>query len=320
MLLNEEQTNLRRTINEYNQQLDQMRELRKQLDEELHQTQMKRSQALINKNYWHEKIESEKQALEGCRDGFSAQERVVQEFTRKASLICPRIVLEPGATEAKFGKIMQKLTKELEDSEKRIGGSTEEITRACETATKNWLNAKDNVFQIENLLKVMDSTYKERTFRWRKFRKYISVKARGQFMWLMSQRGYRGRLYLDHQSRELKLEVQPSQQESDTGRGPRTLSGGERSFSTVCLLLALWEAMGSPIRCLDEFDVFMDSVNRTISVKMMIEAAQRSAGRQFILITPQDMSSINRSTDVKITRLRDPERNQSSLDRQIARG
>ena len=46
---------------------------------------------------------------------------------------------------------------------------------------------------------------------------------------------------------------------------------------------------------------------------LQIEAARRSIGKQFILITPQDMSSIDSSADVKVTRLRDPERNQGSL-------
>lgn len=61
-------------------------------------------------------------------------------------------------------------------------------------------------------------------------------------------------------------------------------------------------------------DVFMDSVNRDISMKMMISAARRAIGRQYILITPQAMNSIQSVDDVKIIKMHDPERGQTALN------
>ena len=65
----------------------------------------------------------------------------------------------------------------------------------------------------------------------------------------------------------------------------------------------MWEAMGAPVRCLDEFDVFMDSVNRDVSMDMLIRFARDSVGKQFILITPQNMSKINvHDEDITVVR------------------
>jgi chromosome segregation ATPase len=58
----------------------------------------------------------------------------------------------------------------------------------------------------------------------------------------------------------------------------------------------------------------MDSVNRERSMKMIIQAARRSIGRQFIFITPQAMNNVDHTSDVKIIRMTDPERNQTALN------
>ena len=122
------------------------------------------------------------------------------------------------------------------------------------------------------------------------FRRYIAYRARTMFKYLLSERQFRGHVVMSHKDKTLDIAVEPDMSKASTeGREARTLSGGEKSFSTICLLLSIWEAMGSPIRCLDEFDVFMDSVNRATSMGMMINAARRSVGRQFVLITPQAM-------------------------------
>jgi hypothetical protein len=47
---------------------------------------------------------------------------------------------------------------------------------------------------------------------------------------------------------------------------------------------------------------------------MIIQAARRSIGRQFIFITPQSMSNVNQTSDVKIIKMTDPERGQTALN------
>lgn len=71
----------------------------------------------------------------------------------------------------------------------------------------------------------------------------------------------------------------------------------------------------------------MDAVNRKISMKMMvrryvivfantdnykIDTAKSSTGIQYVLITPQDMSSITLGKEVKVHRMKDPERSTAS--------
>jgi chromosome segregation ATPase len=78
----------------------------------------------------------------------------------------------------------------------------------------------------------------------------------------------------------------------------KALSGGEKSYSTICFLLSLWASMKSPFRALDEFDVFMDAVNRRISMGLLVEHARDTAHTgQYILITPQDMRYLKNYAD-----------------------
>jgi len=66
----------------------------------------------------------------------------------------------------------------------------------------------------------------------------------------------------------------------------KTLSGGERAFTTVAFLMALGEAMECPFRGMDEFDCFMDAANRNVSIDQLITFAKDQGHRQFLFLTP----------------------------------
>jgi chromosome segregation ATPase len=140
------------------------------------------------------------------------------------------------------------------------------------------------------LLQALKQSLIVRLQRWQEFRRHIALRCKLVFGFHLSHRGYYGKVLFNHDAGTLALKVQTDDQVATQGsrdKDPRSLSGGEKSFSTICLLLSLWESIGCPLRCLgahlpslslcnseysdaDEFDVFMDAVNRRISMKMMV--------------------------------------------------
>ena len=278
-----------------------------------------RQSILRRKNQAMGEIRDAKEHVEHCEGLRDRQQQSVYEFIEGASSISERVPIDAGETAENLDKRLVKLDEDLKRAEREVGGDNEQIHREASEAQHDHMEAEKRFELLRNLQDALVQALQERRARWKSFRSAICTRARCQFIYLLSERGYRGRMIIDHVNKRLELHVEPDltkkgQERGKLGRQTKTLSGGEKSFTTICMLLALWDAMGSPIRCLDEFDVFMDSVNRDISVKLLIESARRSVGRQFILITPQAMSSIDRGLDVKIIKLNDPERGQTTLN------
>jgi chromosome segregation ATPase len=59
-------------------------------------------------------------------------------------------------------------------------------------------------------------------------------------------------IQIDHKKEELEIIISSKNQ-----RNLALLSGGERSISTFCFLLALWGSIYQPFRLLDEIDIYM---------------------------------------------------------------
>lgn len=78
------------------------------------------------------------------------------------------------------------------------------------------------------------------------------------------------------------------------------MSGGERSYTTSCFIMALWECVNASFRCLDEFDVFMDMLNRRIIMEMLVDLACEHKENQFFFFTPQGIQELQNRDNIQI--------------------
>lgn len=150
-------------------------------------------------------------------------------------------------------------------------------------------NEERGIIENGDLITKLELSIKERLDSWHYFRKCVSKQSAIDFIMLLNPRGYNGSLEYKHQESELHITIiPPSQQQAirtsfskNIYKKPKKdkkmlnrlsqkqfvekhdvkqLSGGEKSYGTGCFLCSLWSAIGSPTRCLDEFDVFMVSI------------------------------------------------------------
>lgn len=223
----------------------------------------------------------------------------IENYTEQARAVSERVNIPAGVTYDALDAKYKRLAKDYADHERTVGASKEQIAARAAECSEAYNRAQQEMKDMEQLLDKLWESLRERKNRWKLFRSLISHRIKIQFMYMLSERGFRGQVAMDHKKKMMELQVEPDITTRDgSGRGVRTLSGGEKSFTQICLLLAIWEAMGSPVRCLDEFDVFMDAVNRSISINLLIEGARQSIGKQFILISPGARSDIKEAPDV----------------------
>lgn len=203
------------------------------------------------------------------------REELVNDYTAQAAKICPeRAYIPDHETYASLLAQYTALRQQLERIERDRGMNDAQVYEHFEQAKKMYDAALRDLETSKHVNDRLRETLSLRLDKWRKFQRYISSQSRANFIYLLSERGFRGKLLLDHERKALDLQVEPDKTERRAaGRSTKTLSGGEKSFASICLLLAIWEAMGSPLRCLDEFDVFMDNVNRAISTNMLVSSS-----------------------------------------------
>ncbi|KAI9284702.1 hypothetical protein BC943DRAFT_307252 [Umbelopsis sp. AD052] len=254
------------------------------------------------------KVESERIRVEGLRRSAEELEKTCKEWITAAVQEYPDRVT-PSKTREQLEREVRYLETRKSEQENSCGASLEEIQEEAEKALQDWDKAKKAIEEMEVFVKIMSKALQERMERWQQFLMFIAIRAKHHFTYYMLRRGDSGRLRFNHRKQRLEVQVATGDQfqKGTRHKDSKSLSGGEKSFSQISLLLSLWQGIASPVFCLDEFDVYMDAVNRKQSMRMMVEAARENSS-QYILITPQDASSMSPGPDVMIHRLADPER------------
>lgn len=217
-----------------------------------------------------EQLRNEKARVEQKRE---AQATRTADFTAQATSVSPRVPVDEGETAHTLEAKIERISGQLKAYSRKLGGTDEEINNAFIEATKRYEDHKMHLDTQADLLALLKASFMQRVTHFQRFQRYIAAASRINFNYMLSERAFRGKLMIDHKAKLLDVYVEPDDtKKSGKGRATKTLSGGEKSFSSICLLLALWESMGAPLRCLDEYDVFMDDVNRDVSTRMIVSS------------------------------------------------
>ena len=199
-------------------------------------------------------------------------------------------------------KVIVKQIKSLEDSIKIQESKIEpkEVVREKYSYLAEICNELEgHIDHLKELEEFLSRMVKKRKTGFNEIRGSMTRSVQRAFQQRLNERNFKGSLTFSHQDRMLELTVNPNGDEEDgeNKRDMKTLSGGEKSFSTVSLVLALWECIQSPFRILDEFDVFMDMVNRRTALDMMTNFIKENRRYQYVFLTPLTMKSVDATHD-----------------------
>lgn len=235
-------------------------------------------------------------------EGVSQQERSAAEVCTRDELLSD---LPDNQDDIKHE--LKSIQLKLHEAEKMMGMTQQQIVNNYNQAKNKFADAKNKYEIIESVLEKLTKSIKLREQNLERTQQITFFEADNDFKSSMRIRKFAG--HLDFNKRDKKLGILILTPNDDKYREVSTFSGGEKSYSQMALLLATWRPMRSRLIALDEFDVFMDQVNRKIGSKLIVKKLKDIPGTQTIIITPQDIGGIAEIDDsVNILKMKDPKR------------
>ncbi|KNA17825.1 hypothetical protein SOVF_076440 [Spinacia oleracea] len=259
----------------------------------------------MDKNYY-EKYQNEKilPAIKEAEARYQQLEQKRQDSYEKASFLCPENEVEAieGSKEETPEQLSAHLSRMIQKLEHARDIFTESIDDLRNLYEKKQCKILTKQKTYENFRNQLQDAKRALVTRRKKFDRSACLMKR-QLTWNfngnLARKGINGHIDVDYKGKTLSIEVKMPQDASRTTvTDTRGLSGGERSFSTLCFALSLHQMTESPFRAMDEFDVFMDAISRKISLDTLVDFAL-SHGSQWMFITPHDISMVKQDDRVK---------------------
>ncbi|KAF4520374.1 hypothetical protein B566_EDAN012879, partial [Ephemera danica] len=261
--LNQTTTQLRRVEEKYNQLKNAIRELDAALDE-------LKSKETVYRSHCTDMKPREIQMT----NEVSHQERMVEDAEKVASDACDRI-----ETRHSFQSLQQKIASEKQfvaTMSNKLQDDPEVIREKVQQLAAKSKQIKEMIHPISDVLEHFTVSLEDRKHRYHNAMRCLMKSIENTFA---------GKLIFNHQSREMLVSLNVKGKRNEK---LKNLSGGERSYTTISLILSVWDKLRIPFFMLDEFDVFMDMVNRRICSDMLVAEALSSQGRCPILATTKD--------------------------------
>jgi len=245
------------------------------------------------------KLSEQEKALKDLIKLVEINKKNIEQQTASTQNLCERVALIRNEHEVR---------KDIEETNQKIIFLEMELNKTVGDITlirKEYIKKKEEYLQhnllhkqIIDIYKANKETIKLNTISLNNYIDHVRYKIIEHFELVLMLRKIVGKLEIDSHTESLFISMFDNISTS-------CASGGERTFATIALIIALWNNMNLPFYSIDEYDVFMDKVNQIATTDLMM-AVIESRRSQYIFLTPQDISHIKSGSNVKIVQLKGP--------------
>lgn len=295
--LQKEKKSVREKIAELSTELNQSEDFKSESDKYFNKE--RHAQMDLNKekniaNSFYQKVEKLKEAAKEA----SADARKNLEKARQHSPDCEEKYKDVARAPATLAQLLMDERKKYEVAQSISGLDFAEIRKQFASIKSQVEKAVRFLNELQEFLEQAETGLDAREEKLKSIIQSVTRRAKVSFLNYQRQRRYIGKLHFKHDQKTIEIAVKSKADSEYTDVS--SLSGGEKSYCLVSLLLSLWEVMECPFYCVDEFDVFMDDVNRQAATSLLVKGASVMENRQFIFITPLSLNSLKNDDRVTI--------------------